>query len=517
MTRLVNRKFAQARQRLREIKALIRRKPARSLVLVALAVIWTGLSILGSAQGGLALPSPQSYCQLTPDEITQTSTLHQAALQGDTAAQQQYQQRMQQHAQQLNQCRSQTWPQSQAIWLRLYPCDALDGVVEELLDRAVSRGYNEVYVEVFYNGQVLLPAAQNPTAWPAVIRQPGHESTDLLARAIARGHERGLKVYAWMFTLNFGYTYSQRPGAEQVLARNGFGDSSITTRPPEAEGPQANADETFVDPYSLQAKQDYSTLLQAILQRRPDGVLFDYIRYPKGTGSASIASRVQDLWIYGASAQQALLNRALNQKGAGLIQEYLSRGSVSASSLDSLDASYPQEQSPLWQGLTPTEGASASAWQGELWRLSVAHATQGILDFLNLVIAPVQQLGIPAGAVFFPDGNQTIGAQSFDSRLQPWDRFPSKIEWHPMSYAICPDSSCIVAQIQRVKAQAASETAVRPVLAGVWGQTLNGHPPLEQQMQAIRQALPQIQSVSHFAFSWQEPEFDRNRKFCQLQ
>ena len=96
--------------------------------------------------------------------------------------------------------------------------------------------------------------------------------------------------------------------------------------PPEVSGPQANADEAFVDPYSLQAKQDYLTLLQAVLQRRPDGVLFDYIRYPKGTGSASVASRVQDLWIYGVSAQQALLNRALNQKGAGLIQQYLSQG-----------------------------------------------------------------------------------------------------------------------------------------------------------------------------------------------
>ena len=520
MTRLFDRKFAGLPGCL--YRCLPSRKLGRGFLFAALAVGF-GISILLSAQTSHAVQPaansslPNSYCQLSPAEITQMSTLHQAALKGDAAAQQQYQALVQQHAQQLNQCRRQTWPQSQAIWLRLYPCDALNGVVEELLDRIVSRGYNEVYLEVFYNGQVLLPSAQNPTVWPAVIRTAGHDTTDLLAQTIALGHQRGLKVYAWMFTLNFGYTYSQRAGTEQVLARNGSGDSSLTAHPPEAEGPQANADETFVDPYSLQAKQDYVTLLQAILQRRPDGVLFDYIRYPKGTGSASVASRVQDLWIYGASAQQALLNRALNQKGASLIQQYLSRGYVSTGDLDNLNDLYPQEPTPLWQGLNPKDSASVSSWQDELWRLSIAHAIQGILDFLNLAIAPVEQLGLKAGAVFFPDGNQTVGAQGFDSRLQPWDRFPSKIEWHPMSYATCPDSSCIVAQIQRVIGQAPAGTDIQPALAGAWGQALNNHPPLEQQMQAIQRAFPQIQSVSHFAFAWQEPEFDRNRKFCKLQ
>ena len=108
-------------------------------------------------------------------------------------------------AQQLSQCRRQTWPQSQAIWLRLYPCDALDGVVEELLDRIVSRGYNEVYLEVFYNGQVLLPAAQNPTAWPAVIRTPGQEGrsagADDCAGAPAGAEGLCLDVYAelWLY------------------------------------------------------------------------------------------------------------------------------------------------------------------------------------------------------------------------------------------------------------------------------------------------------------------------------
>lgn len=492
------------------------RQSRRKLYRCCVFVILTSSSVLMSWSFSTAQAQTNPYCQLSVDEITQTSTVHQAAVQGDQAAQQRYQSLIRQHAEGLRQCRSQNWPQTQAIWLRLYPCDALDGVLEETLDRIVSRGYNEVYLEVFYNGQVLLPAAQNSTAWPSVIRTPGYETKDLLAEAVARGRERGLKVYAWMFTLNFGYTYSQRSEAQQVLARNGQGATSLTARAPDVDANQINADESFVDPYHPQAKQDYLTLLQAVLQRGPDGVLFDYIRYPKGTGSASVASRVQDLWIYGPAAQQALYQRALNQKGMELIQRFLSQGFVSSGDLSDLNIRYPQEQTPLWQGLSPSNIASADYWQGELWRLSVAHAIQGVLDFLTMAVSPVQQQGLKAGAVFFPDGNQTVGAQGYDSRLQPWDRFPNTVEWHPMAYATCADASCIVSQLQRVIAQAPAGTQIQPALAGSWGQTISNHPPLEQQMQAIRQALPQIQAVSHFAFSWQEPEFDRNRKFCQL-
>lgn len=480
-----------------------------------------GLSVTGSSWLSLfsltqvALAQTNPYCQLSVEEITQTSRLHQAALQGNQEALQRYSARVVQHAEQLRNCRQQTWPQSQAIWLRLYPCDAVNGVLEEVLDRIVSRGYNEVYLEVFYNGQVLLPSAQNTTAWPSVVRVPGYENKDLLAEAIQLGKQRGLKVYAWMFSLNFGYTYTQRSDAQQALALNGEGKTSLTFQPPEADGTQVNADEAFVDPYSPQAQQDYAVLLQAILQRQPDGVLFDYIRYPKGTGSASVASRVQNLWIYSSSAQQALYQRALNQQGVELIQRFLSQGYVESGDLADLDHRYPEEAAPLWQGLN-TATYSIDDWQNELWRLSVSHAIQGVLDFLNRAILPVQQRGLKAGAVFFPEANQTVGAQGYDSRLQPWDRFPTTIEWHPMAYGLCADASCIAAQVQRVTAQAPAGTSVQPALAGIWGQTLNGHPPLEKQMQVIRQTSPQIQAVSHFAFSWQEPEFDRNRKFCQL-
>lgn len=459
-----------------------------------------------------------AYCRQSHGAIAQKNALRRAAFDGDRQADQQYKALIRQHSAQLQQCRNQTWPRQQALWIRLYPCDARPEALERLFDQIVDWGYNEVYVETFYNGIVLLPEADNRTPWPSVIRHPHYQHTDLLAEAIAKGHERGLKVYAWMFSMNFGYSYAQRSDRRDAMAINGHGQTSLAAL---EAGEGVGSEEAFIDPYSPRAKQDYATLVQAVLRRRPDGMLFDYIRYPRGVGGASVAGRVQDLWIYGPSAQQALYSRATNQSGQELIRRFLSRGYITEADLTEIRARYPHESDVSWQGRAPTVPASApvaerrAAIQGELWRLSVAHAFQGVLDFLAGAIAPVQQQGLAAGAVFFPQGNATI-REGYDSRLQPWDRFPSSIEWHPMAYSLCTDASCVVAEVQQVLAASSSPSQVKPVLAGTWGRPLTGHPSLETQMSAIQRTAPQIQSVSHFSYSWQDPQMDRERKFCQL-
>jgi len=84
-----------------------------------------------------------------------------------------------------------------------------------------------------------------------------------------------------------------------------------------------------------------------------------------------------------------------------------------------------------------------------------------------------------------------------------------------MAYGVCGHTGCIATQVQQVLNEARTGVQVRPVLAGVWGQPISGRPALEKQMQVIRQLAPQLQSVSHFAYSWQDPESDRQRKFCR--
>ncbi|MEQ8466446.1 family 10 glycosylhydrolase [Coleofasciculus sp. E1-EBD-02] len=450
-----------------------------------------------------------AYCHFTDDAIAQKESLRQGAIKGNPDFNNRYKAIVKQHADVLRQCRDRTFPQDQAIWLRLYACDVRAGAIDEILDRIVNRGYNKVYVEVFSDGQVLLPASDNPTPWPPVVRTPGYERVDLLAQTIQKGHERGLRVYAWMFSMNFGYRYAQRSDRQDVLARNGRGQTSLSYVHDQSQA--------FIDPYNNQAKTDYYQLVQAVTKRRPDGVLFDYIRYPRGSGSDSVVTKVKDLWIYSDASRQALYNRALNNQGRELIQHYVQDGSISAGDVESVKTRYANESTPMWQGRSPSESDSAASINWQLWQLSVAHAAQGVLDFLSMATLPVQRAGIKAGAVFFPDGNQVVGRGGYDSRLQPWDHFSPSLEWHPMSYGVCGHTGCIESLVRRVVDKAPLNTKITPALAGTWGKSVSNRPSLEKQMQAIRQRIPNVSGISHFAFSWQDPQFDRDRKFCRLQ
>ncbi|MEM9539871.1 MAG: family 10 glycosylhydrolase [Cyanobacteria bacterium P01_E01_bin.42] len=470
--------------------------------------IISGVAIGVTAIAQLNPPRPANaqsgvYCRATPDAIAQKELLRQRATNGDGDAKIEYQAFLKAQADRLAQCRRQSWPRSQAIWLRLHPCDARPGELDKVLDHIVNKGYNEVYVEVFYDSRVLLPAADNPTPWVSVVRSRGAENIDLLADAIQKGRQRGLKVYAWLFTMNFGYAYGARADRQNVLARNGRGQDSTAIVP--------DGSQVFIDPYNRQAQIDYYQLLQSVLKRRPDGVLFDYIRYPRGSGQGSVASNVKDLWIYGEASQQTLLQRAKNNQGRELIQRFLRQGRITSGDVSAVRRRYPNEGSPQWQN------RRSGSLQGELWNLTVAHAAQGVLEFLKFSSNTIMQQNLPAGAVFFPGGNKPVGNSGFDSRLQPWDSFSPALEWHAMSYSICGNSAdCIVAEVRRVLNRASAQTRVVPALAGSWGETFQKHIPLEQQMQALRQQLPQIQAVSHFAYSWQEREIDRQRKFCEL-
>ncbi|MFP4337865.1 MAG: family 10 glycosylhydrolase [Halothece sp.] len=457
-----------------------------------------------------------NYCRFEESAIAQKEQLREQVFNGNNQAQGPYQEIVQQHAEQLTRCREKTWPQKQAIWLRVYPCDSRPGRLEQVLDQIVNSGYNQVYVEAFANSQVLLPTSSNNTAWKSRLRSPSLEKTDLLAEVIKKGHERNLKVYAWLFSMNFGYAYAQSQNQTDILVHNGFGENSLSESGEESQA--------FIDPYNQQARRQYAQMLSEILKREPDGVLFDYIRYPRSTGVDSVVSGVKNLWIYGNASFNTLLDRAFNEKGRFLIQRYLGNGYITRNDVAKVDAMEPEEVPPLWQGRNVDEEAEAEMsleerkklWQQQLWYLSVAHAAQGVIDFLSEAVEQVEAKGIPTGAVFFADANQVVGEQGFDSRLQPWTRFTDVTEWHPMAYATCNQASCIVDLVKKTRSSLPNNMELIPALAGDWGSTMRDRPPLESQMEVIRRQVPQVTAISHFAYSWQFPEVERERKFCSL-
>ncbi|NJL51637.1 MAG: hypothetical protein HC930_04425 [Hydrococcus sp. SU_1_0] len=468
-------------------------------------------SLLGLTSPAKAAVGP--YCQFAPDEVEAKEKLLRASLSNEQSKPE-YDAILQKHQQMLQTCRSQTWPAEQAIWLRLYPCDINAGSIDYVLDRIVNLGYSNIHLEVFYDSQVLLPPGDNPTPWTPVARSPEGDQADLLQQAIDKAHQRGLKVYAWLFTMNFGYTYAQRPDRQEALARNATGENSLNY--------VHDRSQAFIDPYSDQAQGDYYNLVQAVLKRQPDGVLFDYVRYPRGVDERSYVHNVKELWIYGKSSLNALYGRASNQKGLALIKKFVATGNLSTHDIASIDQQYPQETQAKWQGSPSTSDSKATLatrqkkLNQDLWLFSVAHAAQGVVDFLSVASKSVEDRGLAAGAVFFPDANRLVSGKGFDSRLQAWDKFPKDIEWHPMAYAVCGDkTNCITDQIKSVL-QTSPETLVTPALAGAWGKVYRAHLPLETQIEALRKATPEVNSISHFSYAWQEPELDNRRKSCRI-
>ncbi|MFS8780227.1 hypothetical protein [Synechococcus sp. W55.1] len=527
--------------------------------------LWPGHSLFPSSgsvdsaeqRGSHLAARLDAYCRQPPEEVARKAQLRQQAAQSN-AAWAEYTQVLAEHGAALIACRSQRWPQIQAIWVRLHPCDANPGVLDQVFDQVVNLGYNRVFIETFYDGRSILPDGAGGI-WPSL--QP---NADLLDLALKAARRRGLSAYAWVFSLNFGYSYGQRPDRQVALARNGRGITTVLDPATALSEDLGSPGEVFVDPFHPLARRDFAELVRRILQRQPDGILFDYIRYPRGSGGSSVAATVRDLWIHGEAARKAYLDLAENPAGRALLERYLSQGYVTVRDVQQLDAAYAEE--PRWRqpgdpwpnpqqvlslelldrgaqrdstateqrsgdlssinslespqplgDPTPTPRAALrqERWQQQLWQLSVEFARYGVLDYLQQAAQPAQRLGIPAGAVFFPEGNQAVG-EGFDARLQPWDRFDPDMEWHPMSYARCEDATCVAQQVEQVLAVASPQTFVCPAIAGLWGQSQRQRPSLEVQMAELARRFPQLPCVSHFALSWIEPEMERSRRTCQL-
>ncbi len=502
--------------------------------LFTLALITNFAASLGLTQPALAQVG--EYCQFENEAIATKENLRLAAFpnqasNANLAAIKEYQAIVQQHGQALKTCRQKSWLKTQGVWLRLYPCDLQAGKLDEVMDRIVNKGYNQVFVEVISEGKILLPRSENTTAWESLINSEQYKNADLLKLAIAKGRERGIKVHTWIFTMNFSTSYGKgfdRNGLakmtvarQNAIARNGNGDSTISiieNLGKNPEGEVSTTNQLFIDPYNYQAQSDLYLVVNEVVKRKPDGVVFDYVRYKRGAGAASVVSNVRYLWIYGQASLQALRDRAENLQGLEIINRFLKQGYVTPTDLQTVKKLYPQESEPLWQGRLPSsKNPAISFWQNELWKLAVGHAFIGVTYYLDIVSKPVFSQGIPAGIAFFSDGNQPVG-EGFDSRMQPWHLFTNTYEWQPMAYAVCGKPDCIVAQVRRVAQNAPEGTKIAPILVGQWNEPFTNRPPLEVQMQAIRAAVPEISSISHFAFGWQfqEASFSRSRQFCKL-
>jgi len=123
------------------------------------------------------------YCQFDREAIATKENLRAAVFQ-DTSksanldATKEYQAIVKEHRQALKNCRQKSWLKTQGIWLRLYPCDLLSGKLDEVMDRIVNKGYNQVFIEVLSDGKILLPQSENVTAWNSLVLSEKYKNGD---------------------------------------------------------------------------------------------------------------------------------------------------------------------------------------------------------------------------------------------------------------------------------------------------------------------------------------------------
>jgi hypothetical protein len=157
---------------------------AKSLRRSLLSALFTSSMLIPNFNIQPAAAQIMEFCQISPKAVREKENLRLSAIKGSRDAQRRYQNLLKEHSKQLEDCRRKNWPQTQAIWLRLYPCDSEPGAIDQIMDHIVNTGYNQIYLEAFYDGQVLLPKANNPTVWPSVVRSSGKEKVDLLAECL---------------------------------------------------------------------------------------------------------------------------------------------------------------------------------------------------------------------------------------------------------------------------------------------------------------------------------------------
>lgn len=154
------------------------------------------------------------------------------------------------------------------LWIRPHRGDLTGLHVLEVLDNAQAMGITEVYVETFQRGtlHVKSPSGLFPLATPATGTSP---EVELLRVYSKEARRRGMKVYAWLHTLNFGQAYGE--AHPEQLVRDGFGKTSGATE----------KQSWRVSPSHPEVRRRLNLMAWELASSGlVDGIHLDYIRYP---------------------------------------------------------------------------------------------------------------------------------------------------------------------------------------------------------------------------------------------
>jgi hypothetical protein len=131
-------------------------QPLKRLLVPTLALAST-LGTLGALSWTAASPALalNEYCHVTQEAALAKEELRKAAFSGDSNAQEQYQAMVQSHAAAMQDCRRRNLASTASNLAAALSLRFAAGHFRSCYGSGVNLGYNQVYVEVFYGGQVL--------------------------------------------------------------------------------------------------------------------------------------------------------------------------------------------------------------------------------------------------------------------------------------------------------------------------------------------------------------------------
>ncbi len=200
--------------------------------------------------------------------------------------------------------------------------------VDTMVARAKAGGFNTLLVQIRGRGDAYYLGGLEPRP-PALAAQPAF---DPLAETIARGHDAGLQVHAWININLVGgldlpssrdHVVHRHPewvmvprALAQELARVKSGSPEYLGRLARyARGRSNDVEGLYLSPVPPRAAEYTAAVVRDIAARYPvDGVHLDYVRYPQDDfdyGSETLAAFQRDLFAELPAADRARYDRRL--------------------------------------------------------------------------------------------------------------------------------------------------------------------------------------------------------------
>jgi uncharacterized lipoprotein YddW (UPF0748 family) len=160
--------------------------------------------------------------------------------------------------------------------------------LEWLLDDAQAMGVSDLFVQVYRGGRAWFDSElADPSPYAKTWRSP---RGDALTTLIARAHERGLRVHAWMNALSLSSNSAApvltRLGRDAVIVdqhgRSVLDYPDFDVPPGDRDYYRIDTPAVWLDPAAPGVAGYLEDLVAELLNRHPalDGIHLDYIRYP---------------------------------------------------------------------------------------------------------------------------------------------------------------------------------------------------------------------------------------------